>query len=62
MKTNKQLALIVADRLHDLFEEKMMDALHEITTDVLEEEGIELDDDGWETAMDIAGRIYIGAQ
>ena len=62
MKTNRQLAQIVAERVYDIFEEQMMDAIQDITTDVLEEEGIELDDDGWEVAMDVAGRIYIGAQ
>ena len=62
MKTNRQLAQIVAERVYDIFEEQMMDAIQDITTDVLEEEGIELDDDGWDTAMDVAGRIYIGAQ
>ena len=62
MKSHKQLAQIVAERLYDRFEEQMMDAIQDLTTDVLEEEGIELDDDGWEVAMDVAGRIYIGAQ
>ena len=62
MTNNKRLAEIVAERLYDRFEEEMMDAVQEITTDVLEEYGIALDDDGWETAMDVAGRIYIGAQ
>ena len=62
MKSHKQLAQIVAERLYVRFEEQMMDAIQDLTTDVLEEEGIELDDDGWEVAMDVAGRIYIGAQ
>ena len=62
MKSHKQLAQIVAERLYDRFEEQMMDAIQDLTTDVLEEEGIELDDDGWDTAMDVSGRIYIGAQ
>jgi trimethylamine:corrinoid methyltransferase-like protein len=62
MTNNKRLAQIVAERLYDRFEDQMMDAVQEITTDVLEEYGIELDDDGWDTAMDVAGRIYIGAQ
>jgi len=58
---NTRLAQIVADRLSDRLEEQMMDLVQELTTDVLEEYGVELDDDGWETAMDVAGRIYIGA-
>ena len=62
MKTNKQLALIVADRVRDIFEEQLMEAVQDVTTDLLEEEGIDLDDDGWEIAMDVASRIYLGAQ
>ena len=62
MKSNRQLAQIVAERLYDRYEEEMMEVIQDLTTDVLEENGIELDDDGWEVAMDVAGRIYIGAQ
>ena len=41
----------------------MMDLVHELTTDVLAENGL-IDDseETWETMMDVAGRIYIGAQ
>ena len=59
----KTLAQIVADRLTEKLEEKMMDLVQEITTDVLVEYGLDTDDDdAWETMMDVAGRIYIGAQ
>ena len=64
MLDNKRLALIVAERLSDRLEEQMMELVHEITTDVLAENGVEADDDNdetWETMMDVAGRIYIGA-
>ena len=63
MTNNKRLAEIVAERLSDRLEEQMMDLLQEITTDVLEENGLNTDDDeAWETMMDVAGRVYIGAQ
>ena len=63
MKNNARLAQIVADRLSDRLEEEMMDLVHELTTDVLAENGL-IDDseETWETMMDVAGRIYIGAQ
>ena len=63
MKNNARLAQIVADRLSDRLEEEMMDLVHELTTDVLAENGL-IDDseETWETMMDVASRIYIGAQ
>ena len=63
MKNNARLAQIVADRLRDRLEEEMMDLVHELTTDVLAENGfIDDSEETWETMMDVAGRIYIGAQ
>ena len=65
MLDNKRLALIVAERLSDRLEDQMMELVHEITADVLAENGVVADDDDdetWETMMDIAGRVYIGAQ
>ena len=61
--TNFELAQTVADRLRDRLEEQMMDLVHELTTDVLAENGL-IDDseETWETMMDVAGRIFIGAQ
>ena len=63
MTNNARLAQIVAERLSDRLEEQMMDLVHELTTDVLAENGL-IDDseETWETMMDVAGRIYIGAQ
>jgi len=63
MINNARLAQIVAERLSDRLEEQMMDLVHELTTDVLAENGL-IDDseETWETMMDVAGRIYIGAQ
>ena len=63
MKNNSRLAQIVAERLQDRLEEQMMDLVHELTTDVLAENGL-IDDseETWETMMDVCGRIYIGAQ
>ena len=64
MTNNKRLAEIVAERLSDRLEEQMMDLIHEITTDVLSEYGVDEEgsDDEMETLMDVCGRIYIGAQ
>ena len=64
MTNNARLAQIVAERLSDRLEEQMMDLVHEIATDVLSEYGVDEEgsDDEMETLMDIAGRIYIGAQ
>ena len=63
MTNNNRLAQIVAERLQDRLEEQMTDLIQEITVDVLEENGLNTDDDdAWETMMDVAGRIYIGAQ
>ena len=63
MTNNKRLAQIVAERLSYRLEEQMMDFVQDITTDVLEENGLNTDDDdAWETMMDVASRIYIGAQ
>ena len=64
MTNNARLAQIVAERLSDRLEEQMMDLVHEITTDVLSEYGVDEEgsDDEMETLMDICGRIYIGAQ
>ena len=64
MINNARLAQIVAERLQDKLEEQMMDLIHEITTDVLSEYGVDEEgsDDEMETLMDVCGRIYIGAQ
>jgi hypothetical protein len=64
MTNNARLAQIVAERLSDRLEEQMMDLVHEITTDVLSEYGVDEEgsDDEMETLMDVCGRIYIGAQ
>jgi hypothetical protein len=63
MKTNKELAQIVADRLSDRLMEDLSELIGELTMDVLGEQGIDADsDDAWETLMDVSGRIYIGAQ
>ena len=63
MKNNARLAQIVAERLQDRLEEQIMDLVHELTTDVLAENGL-IDDseETWETMMNVASRIYIGAQ
>jgi len=63
MTNNKRLAETVAERISARLHEEMMDLVHEITTDVLAENGlVNDDDDTWETMMDVASRIYIGAQ
>ena len=64
MTNNARLAQIVAERLSDRLEEQMMDLVHEITTDVLSEYGVDEEgsDDEMETLMDVCSRIYIGAQ
>ena len=64
MINNARLAQIVAERLQAQLEEQMMDLIHEITTDVLSEYGVDEEgsDDEMETLMDVCGRIYIGAQ
>jgi len=63
MKNNTRLAQIVAERLSDRVMEDMADLIAELTQDVLQEYGIEFDnDEAWETMMDVSSRIYIGAQ
>jgi len=54
----KKVAELVAERL----EEQLMDAVQEATVEVLELNGIELDDDdSWETMMAVAERVAITA-
>lgn len=61
--TNHHLAEIVASRVSDRLEEEMMDLVQELTTDVLAENGmIDDSDETWDLMMDVASRIYIGAQ
>ena len=61
--TNQHLAEIVALRVSDRLEEEMMDLVQELTTDVLAENGmIDDSDETWDLMMDVASRIYIGAQ
>ena len=63
MPNNKRLAEIVAERISARLEEEMMDLVHELTTDVLAENGlIDDSDEAWDLMMDVASRIYIGAQ
>ena len=63
MTNNKRLAEIVAERISARLEEEMMELVHELTTDVLAENGLVNDDDEtWDIMMDVASRIYIGAQ
>tara|TARA_R110002012_G_scaffold125348_1_gene276765 strand:+ start:997 stop:1188 length:192 start_codon:yes stop_codon:yes gene_type:complete len=63
MKTNKQLAEVVAQRISDRVFEDMTDLIAEITQDVLLEEGRNpTDEDAFEDLMDISGRLYIGVQ
>tara|TARA_R110001592_G_scaffold80079_4_gene238884 strand:- start:2647 stop:2838 length:192 start_codon:yes stop_codon:yes gene_type:complete len=63
MKTNTQLAEIVAQRVSDRVFEDMTDLIAEITTDLLLEEGCDpTSEEAFENLMDISGRLYIGAQ
>ena len=62
MTNNKRLAEIVADRISERVFEDMLELIQDVTTDVLIENGLSVDDDdAWETMMDVAGRIYIGS-
>ena len=63
--TNAELAQVVADRLGARIQDLLEDHIAEITQELLEEEGFNLDaneDECFETLMDITSRIYIGAQ
>ena len=63
MKTNKQLAEVVAQRISDRVFEDMIDLIAEITQDVLLEEGRDpCDEETFDDLMDISGRLYIGVQ
>ena len=64
MKTNHEIAQLVADRLGARLADYLGDQIAEITQEILEEEGFNVEaneDECFETLMDIAGRIYIGA-
>ncbi len=63
MKTNKQLAEIVAQRISDRVFEDLIDLVSEITQDVLIEDGRDpCDEETFDDLMDITSRVYIGAQ
>ena len=61
--TNQQIANIVAQRVSDRVLEDMSDLIADLVVDVLLEQGRDtLDEDAFETLMDVSSRIYIGAQ
>ena len=63
--TNAELAQIVADRLGARIQDILEDHIAEITQELLEEEGFDIEaneDETFETLMDVSSRIYIGAQ
>ena len=63
MKSNKQLAQIVAERLADEMFEEMMERITDITADVMQEEGIDTTtDEAYDDLLEISSRLYIGAQ
>ena len=64
MKTNKQLAYIVAERVSERVFEDLTDLIADITADVISEyTDLAIDsEEAWETLMDVSGRLYIGAQ
>jgi len=59
--TNKELAAIVLDRLHDRLENMgLSDLIMEVTADVLAENGNNLEtDEDFDQGMDICSRIYL---
>ena len=62
MINTKTLAQKVADLVALKLEEELIEMIQEATVEVLEENGINLDDDeAWETMMDVAGRIALVA-
>ena len=63
MKLNtKTLAQQVADLVRDRLEEELMEAVQEAVIDVLEENGITLDDDDdYEIMMEVAERVAVVA-
>jgi hypothetical protein len=63
MKLNtKTLAQKVADLVRDRLEEQLMDAVQEAVVEVLEDNGITLDDDDdYEVMMEVAERIALVA-
>jgi hypothetical protein len=64
MTNNAQLAQIVADRLGARLSDILGDHIAEITQELLEEEGYDIeenDEETFDTLMDVASRIYIGA-
>jgi hypothetical protein len=63
MKLNtKALAQKVADLVRDRLEEQLMDAVQEAVVEVLEDNGIQLDDDDdYEVMMEVAERIALVA-
>ena len=63
--TNAELAQVVADRLGARIQDLLEDHIAEITQELLEEEGFDIEaneDETFETLMDVSSRIYIGAQ
>jgi len=63
MKTNRELAQIVADRISDRVFEDMMELIADITHDVMMEEGFDTSsEEAYSEMLDISSRIYIGAQ
>ena len=58
----KTLALRTADRVAEKLEEQLMEALQEAVVEILEENGIDMDqDEAWETMMEVAGRVAVTA-
>ena len=61
MKTNTQLAEIVAQRVSDRVFEDLSELIGEITTDLLLEEGYDpTEEETFDDMMDISSRLYIG--
>ena len=62
MMNTKTLAQKVADLVADRLEDQLMEAIQEAVVEVLEDNGLDLDqDEAWETMMDVAGRVAVVA-
>ena len=58
----KTLAQKVADLVADRLEDQLMEAIQEAVVEVLEDNGLDLDqDEAWETMMEVAGRVAVVA-
>ena len=62
MMNTKTLAQKVADLVADRLEDQLMEAIQEAVVEVLEDNGLDLDqDEAWETMMEVAGRVAVVA-